>query len=317
MSFHASYKRYWEPSVPHLMFVSTLTNSVATLLTFPGEYMKTKIQIRAEGVGIRQKSIYGGYNPFAIHNQLYEAGHGTKSLWTGFQAGYFSRVGGLFVRNLIYKTLYDMVKPRKATNDLTYDEKKVIAGIAGAAGAVFSNPFEIMMVRQISDLGRPAEFQRGYADMGDAYAMISKEAGFGIWRGLSAHVAKAVVLNTVMIGPYDMMQERVWNIWGETTLSKPIAILWASIFGAAFSLPFDNLKTRMQNQFSDPKLNRLTYAGAFDAARQMYGVEKLGAFPGFYTYYAKTVLYAFLTLYSTDMIFQWSKNRSGLPEHYI
>jgi hypothetical protein len=79
---------------------------------------------------------------------------------------------------------------------LTYDEKKVIAGIAGAAGAVFANPFEIIMVRQISDLGRPAEFRRGYVDIVDAYSLISKEAGFGIWRGLSAHVAKAVVLNT-------------------------------------------------------------------------------------------------------------------------
>lgn len=317
MSFHASYKRYWEPSLPHLMFVSTFTNSLATFLTFPAEFMKTKIQIRAEGMGIRQKSIYGGYNPFAIHNQLYEAGHGNKVLWSGFQAGYISRVGGLFVRNLVYKTIYDMIKPRKATNDLTYDEKKVIAGLAGAAGAVFANPFEIIMVRQISDVGRPAEFRRGYADLGEAYSMVSKEVGYGVWRGLSAHLAKAVILNTVMIGPYDMMQERVWNVWGENQIGKPIAILWASIFGALFSLPFDNLKTRMQNQFADPKLNRLTYAGVFDAARQSFGVEKLWAFPGFYTYYAKTVLYAAVTLYSTDMIFQMSRNRSGLPEHCI
>lgn len=50
---------------------------------------------------------------------------------------------------------------------MTYDEKKVVAAIAGACGAVFANPFEIMMVRQISDLGRPAEFCRGYTDIGD------------------------------------------------------------------------------------------------------------------------------------------------------
>jgi hypothetical protein len=46
--------------------------------------MKTKIQIRAEGLGVRQKSIYAGYNPLAIQNQLYEAGYGTKCLWTGY-----------------------------------------------------------------------------------------------------------------------------------------------------------------------------------------------------------------------------------------
>lgn len=97
-----------------------------------------------------------------------------------------------------------------------------------------------------------------------------------------------------MIGPYDMMKERVWNVWGVTILDKPIAILWCSIFGAAFSLPFDNIKTRMQNQFSDPKLNRLNYKGLYDAMRQAYVVEKMWMTPGFYTYYAKTVAYAFL-----------------------
>ena len=48
------------------------------------EFMKTKIQIRAEGMGVRQKSIYAGYNPFYVQNQLYEAGYGTRSLWTGY-----------------------------------------------------------------------------------------------------------------------------------------------------------------------------------------------------------------------------------------
>lgn len=89
------------------------------------EFLKTKIQIRAEGIGIRQKSIYGGYNPFAVYSQLSQAGYTTSVLWSGFQAGYISRMGGLFVRNLVYKFIYDRVKPKKPTNDLTYDEKKL------------------------------------------------------------------------------------------------------------------------------------------------------------------------------------------------
>jgi len=76
------------------MFVSTTTNSLATFLTYPLEMLKTKIQIRAEGIGIRQKSLYGGYNPFQIQNQLYSAGYGTSALWTGFTAGFMARMGG-------------------------------------------------------------------------------------------------------------------------------------------------------------------------------------------------------------------------------
>jgi len=127
--------------------------------------------------------MYAGYNPFAVYNQLNAAGYTTKVLWTGFQAGFISRMGGLFIRNLVYKSIYDRVKPKKPTNDLTYDEKKLLAGFAGACGAIFANPFEIIMVRQISDVGRPAEFRRNYVGVGEAYSAIAKEAPIGIWRG--------------------------------------------------------------------------------------------------------------------------------------
>jgi len=316
--FHASYKRYWEPGLGQFMLVSTVTNSIATYLTYPLEMLKTKIQIRAEGIGIRQKSIYGGYNPFHVYNQLYSAGYGTSCLWTGFAAGFISRMGGLFVRNLVYKIVYDQIKPRKATNDLTYDEKKFLAGFAGACGAVFANPFEIIAVRQISDLGRPAEFKRNYPNVGDAYTAISQEKPNGIWRGLIPHVIKAVLLNTVMIGPYDQMQERCWNVFGESYVNKPIAIIWASIFGTAATLPFDNVKTRMQNQFTDRSLNRLNYSGFWDAGKQAFYTEGSNCFmAGFWTYYVKVLLYATLTLYSTDWIFSISRRNSGLKPEYI
>jgi solute carrier family 25 oxoglutarate transporter 11 len=300
------------------MVVSTATNSLATAITYPLEMLKTKMQIRSEGIGIRQKSMYGGYNPFQIYDQLYRAGYGTSSLWTGFGAGFISRIGGLFVRNLVYKMIYDQWKPRKPTNDLTYDEKKLLAGFAGACGAIFANPFEIAMVRQISDLGRPEQFKRNYADVGAAYEKISAEKPTGIWRGLTAHLIKAVLLNIVMIGPYDQMSERMWNVFGDTYINKPFAILWASLFGTVFTLPFDNIKTRMQNQFVDKSLNRMNYTGFVNAITQAFYTESSNTFMvGFYTYYAKVVLYATVTLYSTDMIFDVSRRNSGLKPEYI
>jgi len=112
------------------------------------------------------------------------------------------------------------------------------------------------MVRQISDVGRPAEFKRNYASVGDGYSAVAKEVPLGIWRGLMPHVMKAIAMNTVMIGPYDQMKERCWNVFGESSVCKVFAIIYCSIFGAAAALPFDNIKTRMQNQFVDKSLNR-------------------------------------------------------------
>jgi len=132
------------------------------------------------------------------------------------------------------------------------------------------------------------------------------------------HVLKAVMLNTVMIGPYDQMQERCWNIFGENTFNKWYALIYASIWGAAIALPFDNIKTRMQNQFVDKSLNRMNYSGFWDCCRTSWYTEgSTFSMAGFYTVYAKVLAYGFMTIFMTDAVFQMSKRNSGLAEDYL
>jgi len=53
----------------------------------------------------------------------------------------------LFLRNFLYKIVYDKVKPVKATNDLTNREKALLSGVVGAAAAYATSPFELIMTR--------------------------------------------------------------------------------------------------------------------------------------------------------------------------
>lgn len=53
-----------------------------------------------------------------------------------------ARSSFLLVRNTVYKILYDLLKPKKITNDLNAKEKGVLGGVAGVVGAIASNPFE-------------------------------------------------------------------------------------------------------------------------------------------------------------------------------
>lgn len=132
------------------------------------------------------------------------------------------------------------------------------------------------------------------------------------------HVMKAVAINVAMIGPYDQMKERMWNIFGESTIGKPVAIIYASLFGTAFALPFDNIKTRMQNQFADKSLNRMNYNGFWDCCRTSFYTETATfSLVGFYTMYGKVLSYAFLTLYMTDAMFDVSRRNSGLAVDYL
>jgi len=45
--------------------------------------VKTRIQQRAEGIGIRQLGHYGGYNPNKVFREIHAQGNGMRGLFQG------------------------------------------------------------------------------------------------------------------------------------------------------------------------------------------------------------------------------------------
>jgi solute carrier family 25 oxoglutarate transporter 11 len=82
-------------------------------------------------------------NPFKIFRQIHETGRGLSGFYYGFDAALFSRLGYLFIRNFLYKTIYDNVKPVKPFNDLTLREKALLSGTVGGLAAFITSPFEL------------------------------------------------------------------------------------------------------------------------------------------------------------------------------
>jgi solute carrier family 25 (mitochondrial oxoglutarate transporter), member 11 len=61
------------------MLVSSISvGALATAVAYPLDFVKTRIQIRSEGIGIRNYSIQAGYNPFKVFRQIHETGGGLK-----------------------------------------------------------------------------------------------------------------------------------------------------------------------------------------------------------------------------------------------
>lgn len=121
-----------------------------------------------------------------------------------------------------------------------------------------------------------------------------------------------------MIAPYDQIKERSWNCFGDCAANTLYAILGASLVGAAVTLPFDNLKTRLQNQHTNKSLNRMNYNDMLHAMNLAYRNEGMYWFaPGFTTYYAKVVLYACLTIFPMELIHEQCKINAGLDEKYM
>ena len=105
-----------------------------------------------------------GYNPFKIIRQVHSTGAGLSALYTGFDAHLYGRLTYLAVRNTIYSTIYNIVKPVKPYNDLSYREKSLIGAFAGAIGAVISHPFTVVSIRQILDTQTKPEWRRNYSE---------------------------------------------------------------------------------------------------------------------------------------------------------
>eukprot|EP01015_Nassula_variabilis_P036704 TRINITY_DN953_c0_g3_i4.p1 TRINITY_DN953_c0_g3~~TRINITY_DN953_c0_g3_i4.p1 ORF type:complete len:288 (-),score=48.50 TRINITY_DN953_c0_g3_i4:61-924(-) len=269
-----SYKRYWEPSTSQALQASLGVGAVGTALFLPLDLLKVRIQQRAEGIGIRQKNFYAGYNFNRLFRQIHETGVGMKGFYVGLTTAIWARSSHLFVRNLVYKTLYDKYKPPKPTNDLTGREKQVISGIAGGVAAIVSNPFDLILTRQQADRGFLPEYRRNIKGVLHGIARTIREGSVSsLYNGLSANILRAVILNVSLTRPYDYMKESMWIMFGDTYFNIPTAAFCAALISTTLSLPLDNIRTRMQLAFKDPAKNRINYSGLIDCYRKATIIE--------------------------------------------
>jgi len=95
---------------------------------------------------------------------VHSTGAGLSGAYEGFEAHLYGRLTYLAVRNTLYYLIYNYFKPVKPYNDLSYREKGLIAGVAGAIGAVVSHPFTVISIRQILDTQIKQEWRRNYSE---------------------------------------------------------------------------------------------------------------------------------------------------------
>lgn len=66
-----------------------------------------------------------------------------------------------------------------------------------------------------------------------------------LFRGGFTTVLRAVAMNASMTGPYDYLREKLWITFGDFGFIDVIPLFYAAAWGTAFTLPIDNIKTRM------------------------------------------------------------------------
>ena len=88
----------------------------------------------------------------------------------------------------------------------------------------------------------------------------------------------------------------------------------ASVISSIFTLPFDNIRTRIMNAHSQVDRNRLNYNGYIDVIFKALAVESnpRGLYAGFYSWVLATYVYSWLTIGITETFTDSWKRKQGL-----
>uniref|UniRef100_A0A2A4K7W7 Mitochondrial 2-oxoglutarate/malate carrier protein n=1 Tax=Heliothis virescens TaxID=7102 RepID=A0A2A4K7W7_HELVI len=127
--------------------------------------------------------------------------------------------------------------------------RKIILGMgAGAFGAYIGTPAEVALIRMTADGRLPPEKKRNYKNVFNALARITREEGITtLWRGASATVSRAMVVNGAQLGTYSQAREILMPYMGDGLPLHAGCAMIAGFITTVASLPVDIVKTRVQN----------------------------------------------------------------------
>ena len=151
----------------------------------------------------------------------------------------------------VFTNCMNYCRKRNNGNNISFTQKLICGMIGGACGAVVGNPAEVTLIRTSADNRLPPEQRRGYTNCFQAIYRICKEEGVKtLWKGTSATVVRAVVLNPAQLGGYAQAKElyfEKWHLFKTDGLGLYIASsLTSGLFCSFVSLPVDIIKTRLQ-----------------------------------------------------------------------
>lgn len=206
----------------------------------------------------------------------------------------------------IYFSLSDHLKYQvNGGANMTGFQKIYSSLIAGGIGSIVGTPADLVLIRIQSDSTLPLEQRRNYKNVIDAFSRIVREEGFlSLWKGCQPTVIRAMSLNLGMLVSYDESKERLEKVLGSER-KNTIWVMSSLISGgiaATMSLPFDNVKTKMQKMTRLPD-GTMPYKSLMDCAVKTATNESIkGFWAGLPTYIVRIAPHVMITLVASEYL---------------
>jgi len=260
------------------------------------DMIKVRIQLRSESGG--------STSPVNVAKEIYSNG-GVKEFYRGLDSALLRQVVYGTLRLGIYFNLTEWVKQqRNKGENLSALQRAGCSLFAGSFGSFIGNPCDLALVRMQADSTLPEAERRNYKNVVDAFTRIVADEGVtALWRGAVPTMIRASALNVSMLVSYDGAKDLAEKALGPN--ASPLKIQFGSSMIAAVatavgSLPFDNIKTKMQKQKAGAD-GKMPYANIMDCFAKSMAKEGItGFWAGLPTYYFRVGPHAIITLMAAE-----------------
>lgn len=283
----------WRVTLTNFL-VGGLSGMTATAVIQPLDMVKVRIQLGSEAKG--------SVSPFEIARKMYAEEGGISSFYKGLDAALLRQAVYATLRLGLYFNFSDALKKKSGKENLTPSEKAIASLSSGALGSFIATPCDLALVRFQSDATLPEAQRRNYKNVFDAFSRIIKEEGFkSMYTGGAPTVYRAMAMNLCMMATYDQAKEMITPYLGK---GKPMLIASSFVAGsvaAVGSLPFDNVKTKLQKQKrgADGQFPYKNFMECLRKSIQNEGFNRLWA--GLPTFYFRVGIHAMVTLLSSEV----------------
>ena len=247
-----------KPNIYESMGIAGTTAIISVNFTHPLDLYKTRLQA-------------GNFNL----NKLIQE-EGVLSFWKGIKAAYMREATYTSIKLGCYSPI------KTALNaDNSFFMKFVSGSISGTLGVLVGNPFDVMKTISITNT------KQNISLSGSMLNMYNQQGIGGFYRGVSANIGRACVLNGTKMSCYDQIKGYTVELtkWERKDIKcQALSAFFSGFFMAVTSAPFDMLRTVLMNQPTDKKI----YNGFFDAGIKL--VQKdgpLALYKGFFPIWAR------------------------------
>lgn len=275
--------------------IGGVSGIIATCVIQPIDLVKVQIQIRSE---MGEKNL----KALKIAKEIFKENKSFKPFYKGLDSAILRQVLYISTRNGVFYNLTDFYT-KKYGKKPTILANTIMAISAGAIGSFMGNPADLALVRMQADRNLQQQDRRNYKNVSDALIRIVKEEGiFNLWRGSSPTIKRGMAITFSLLVPFEETKKLLTPYVENPKTRSILSSLVAGGFAAVFSLPFDNVKTKLQKMKKSSN-GIYAYNGVLDCISKTIkneGISKLWV--GLETNYIRIAPYAIISFVCNDIL---------------